>query len=76
MNPEKRSILPGLAFKGFTSKYRRPQLHEGFQDITEVAFQVSSQHAATIHSGLGSHDSRMQFVGSDVEREIWTRHWT
>jgi hypothetical protein len=41
MNPEKRSILPGLAFKGFSSRYQRPALSEGFQDITEVAFKVS-----------------------------------
>ena len=44
MNPEKRSILPGLAFKGFSSRYQRPALSEGFQDITEVAFKVSSSH--------------------------------
>ncbi|KUJ12099.1 PNK3P-domain-containing protein [Mollisia scopiformis] len=55
MNPEKRTILPSIAFRGFHSRYRRPQLSEGFQDITEWAFQ---------------------FVGSEVEREIWTRHWT
>jgi hypothetical protein len=45
MNPEKRTILPGLAFKGFSSRYQRPALSEGFQDITEVAFKVSSSHA-------------------------------
>lgn len=40
MNPEKRTILPPIAFRGFTTRYRRPQLSEGFQDITEIAFQV------------------------------------
>lgn len=55
MNPEKRTILSSLAFRGFASRYRQPHLSEGFQDITEVAFQ---------------------FIGSEVEREIWTRHWT
>ena len=45
MNPEKRSILPSLAFKGFSSRYQRPALSEGFQDITEVAFKVSSSPA-------------------------------
>ena len=42
MNPEKRDILPSMAFKGFASRYQRPQLSEGFQDITEVAFKVRS----------------------------------
>lgn len=41
MNPEKRTILPSMAFRGFASRYRRPQLSEGFQDIMELPFQVS-----------------------------------
>jgi hypothetical protein len=40
MNPEKRSILPILAFRGFASRFQRPVASEGFQDITEVAFTV------------------------------------
>ena len=40
MNPEKRAILPSLAFRGFASRYQRPVITEGFQDITEVAFTV------------------------------------
>ncbi|TAQ85076.1 hypothetical protein B7494_g6595 [Chlorociboria aeruginascens] len=40
MNPEKRTMLPRMAFTGFASRYQRPQLSEGFQDITEVAFKV------------------------------------
>ena len=50
MNPEKRSILPGLAFKGFSSRYQRPGLSEGFQDITEVTFKVSFSHALNDYS--------------------------
>ena len=37
-NPEKRAILPGMAFNGFTSRYREPKLEEGFQDIVRVPF--------------------------------------
>lgn len=37
--PEKRSMLPGMAFSGFTSRYREPKLSEGFQDIIEVPFR-------------------------------------
>jgi hypothetical protein len=40
VNPEKRAILPGMAFRGFASRYQRPATSEGFQDITEVAFTV------------------------------------
>lgn len=40
MNPEKRNILPKLAFTSFNSRYQRPELTEGFQDITEVPFKV------------------------------------
>lgn len=40
MNPEKRAMLPKLAFTGFASRYREPKLDEGFQDITKVDFMV------------------------------------
>ncbi|KAK2625111.1 hypothetical protein QTJ16_005480 [Diplocarpon rosae] len=39
MNPESRAILPAMAFRGFASRYQRPQVDEGFQDITEVSFK-------------------------------------
>ena len=45
MNPEKRMILPSMAFRGFISRYKKPELNEGFQDITEVAFRVCLSHA-------------------------------
>ncbi|KAF9637179.1 HAD-superfamily hydrolase subfamily IIIA [Lasiodiplodia theobromae] len=38
LNPESRTILPKLAFTSFASRYRIPQLKEGFQDITKVDF--------------------------------------
>jgi hypothetical protein len=41
MNPEKRAILPSLAFNGFRSRYQQPVLSEGFKDIIEVDFRVS-----------------------------------
>ncbi|OCL12378.1 PNK3P-domain-containing protein [Glonium stellatum] len=40
MNPEKRTILPKVAFAGFLSRYREPKLEEGFQDIVKVEFRV------------------------------------
>ncbi|EME84997.1 uncharacterized protein MYCFIDRAFT_41913 [Pseudocercospora fijiensis CIRAD86] len=39
MNPEKRTILPPMAFSGFTSRYREPRAEEGFQDIVKVDFK-------------------------------------
>ncbi|KAJ3492443.1 hypothetical protein NLG97_g5387 [Lecanicillium saksenae] len=39
LNPEDREVLPEIAFTGFQSRYKAPQLSEGFQDITEVDFR-------------------------------------
>jgi hypothetical protein len=57
MNPEKRGILPNMAFRGFSSRYKRPELKEGFQDITEVAFRVCLSHAINITRELIDHDA-------------------
>lgn len=38
MNPEKREILPGIAFKSFQQRFQEPQLPEGFEDITMADF--------------------------------------
>ncbi|KAF2704765.1 PNK3P-domain-containing protein [Pleomassaria siparia CBS 279.74] len=38
-NPEKRSLLPRLAFTGFASRYREPKDTEGFQDIVKIDFE-------------------------------------
>ena len=39
-NPEKRSILPHSAFSSFASRFKEPSMKEGFQDITNIEFQV------------------------------------
>jgi bifunctional polynucleotide phosphatase/kinase len=74
MNPEKRTILPSQAFKGFSSRYQRPALSEGFQDITEMEFKVGRLTRALMRILylLGT----LQFAGNEAERQIWTRHWT
>ena len=41
-NPEKRAMLPKMAFSGFKSRYREPKVEEGFEDITKVDFTVST----------------------------------
>jgi hypothetical protein len=57
MNPEKRTILPSLAFRGFASRYKRPQISEGFQDITEVAFKVRLSHVTSMNVDLTDYDA-------------------
>ncbi|KAI1506693.1 polynucleotide kinase 3 phosphatase [Biscogniauxia marginata] len=39
MNPEARTVLPGIAFNGFFSKLREPKAKEGFQDVLEIEFK-------------------------------------
>lgn len=41
MNPEKRAILPSLAFRGFLGKFQPPNVKEGFQDVVTWDFSVS-----------------------------------
>ena len=38
-NPERRAMLPGMAFSGFATRYREPTISEGFQDITIIPFK-------------------------------------
>jgi hypothetical protein len=33
-------MLPKMAFTGFASRYKEPELKEGFQDIFKVGFTV------------------------------------
>ncbi|KAL6251359.1 DNA kinase/phosphatase Pnk1 [Rhinocladiella similis] len=39
MNPEKRDMLPGIAFKSFVQRFQEPTLKEGFQEIYTVDFE-------------------------------------
>jgi hypothetical protein len=69
MNPEKRAMLPKMAFTGFAARYREPSAGEGFQDITKVDFkvckgmQVEFRNADWIHS-LRELSSRRRNGGS------------
>ncbi|KAH8730048.1 polynucleotide kinase 3 phosphatase-domain-containing protein [Phaeosphaeriaceae sp. PMI808] len=38
-NPENRTILPKVAFTGFASRYRKPELSEGFTEIIMTDFK-------------------------------------
>ncbi|EMC97501.1 hypothetical protein BAUCODRAFT_33217 [Baudoinia panamericana UAMH 10762] len=45
MNPEKRTMLPKLAFTGYAARYREPKVEEGFDDITENDFKFEGSEA-------------------------------
>jgi bifunctional polynucleotide phosphatase/kinase len=38
-NPESRERLPEVAFHHFASRFKEPQLEEGFQEIIKVDFE-------------------------------------
>nr|KAK5438344.1 DNA kinase/phosphatase Pnk1 [Exophiala xenobiotica] len=39
MNPEKRTMLPGIAFRSFVQRLQEPTLKEGFEEIYKVGFE-------------------------------------
>ena len=39
LNPEKRDILPAVAFTGFKSRFKEPTAKEGFEEVIPVEFQ-------------------------------------
>ncbi|KAI9373296.1 polynucleotide kinase 3 phosphatase-domain-containing protein [Aspergillus egyptiacus] len=39
LNPESRTLLPGIAFGDFLKRFKEPTLSEGFKDIIRVDFQ-------------------------------------
>ncbi|KAK0256084.1 DNA kinase/phosphatase Pnk1 [Friedmanniomyces endolithicus] len=74
MNPEKRTLLPKVAFTGFASRYRAPKIEEGFQDITTVDFKVSHL-LPSMPSSSQRTDDRLQFEGSEEQAALWKRFW-
>lgn len=38
LNPENREAVPKLAFSSFASRFRKPEVKEGFEDVLEVDF--------------------------------------
>ena len=53
MNPENRTALPGAAFGGFQSRFKPPQMSEGFVDMTIVDFRVGALRPDPIQHLLG-----------------------
>ncbi|EEP77071.1 conserved hypothetical protein [Uncinocarpus reesii 1704] len=46
LNPENRTLLPGIAFGDFTRRFQEPQISEGFKDIIHVDFQFEGDPTA------------------------------
>lgn len=74
MNPEKRIMLPKVAFTGFLSRYREPKPEEGFQDITKVDFRVGCT-APPICESLCIMLTHVKFEGDEEQRTVWTKYW-
>ena len=45
-NPEKRTLLPSLAFTSFVSRFLPPTVQEGFSEVLTVPFIFSGSEAA------------------------------
>jgi bifunctional polynucleotide phosphatase/kinase len=45
MNPERRTVLPLIAFNTYFSRLEPPSLEEGFLDITEHQFSFHGTEA-------------------------------
>ena len=74
MNPEKRTKLPPVAFRSFVDRFRKPDLSEGFQDITPVDFKVclTLHHLRFRYHRIDRSD---QFHGTEEQQRIWSRYW-
>ena len=57
-NPENRVILPHTAFSSFASRFKQPQVDEGFQDVVPVQFQASQPDTRPSCKLIYLHSSR------------------
>ncbi|KAI9923655.1 hypothetical protein MW887_008477 [Aspergillus wentii] len=46
LNPESRTLLPGIAFGDFSRRFKEPSLDEGFKDIIRVDFRFRGNEDA------------------------------
>lgn len=46
VNPEMRDMLPGIAFKMYKARFKKPEKKEGFLDVVEVDFTWEGEEAA------------------------------
>ena len=77
-NPEKRAILPHVAFVSFASRLTEPAKTEGFEEMLSIRFQVREfLQASSSMLGMSSTDSEtpQQFHGDPEQRRTWAQYW-
>lgn len=76
-NPENRSILPHLAFSSYASRFKKPSMAEGFDDIITLEFQVRYLYIilTLIAKGKSNGWYCWQFDGDEQQRQIWSKYW-
>jgi len=76
MNPEARTMLPGIAFRSFVQRFQGPTLEEGFEDIYDVNFEVSYPPRCHVRTfTLLIFMAVSQFKGTDEQKKLWSRYW-
>lgn len=73
MNPEGRTLLPGIAFRSFIQRFIEPTLSEGFLDITKVDFEVHMSQLVSRRLLFANKED--QFKGTPEQRQIWRQYW-
>lgn len=66
MNPESRTLLPGIAFADFQKRFQEPKAEEGFQDIVRVDFQFLGKTNNTDDGGESDEEEK---------RRIWSQFY-
>lgn len=76
-NPENRSILPPVAFSSYASRFKKPSMTEGFDDIITLEFQVRYLYIilTLITKGKSNGWYCWQFDGDEQQRQIWSKYW-
>jgi hypothetical protein len=78
MNPESRTLLPGIAFADFGKRFREPKIEEGFQDIVRVDFQfqlLSKGKGKGDGSGGGDGDGDNESDSEEEKRRMWSQFY-
>lgn len=67
MNPESRTLLPGIAFADYGKRFEEPNVEEGFQDIVRVDFRFQGKSSDAAAGGDESDE--------EEKRRIWSQFY-
>lgn len=70
MNPESRSLLPGIAFGDFEKRFQEPKAEEGFQDVVRVDFQFQGKSGEGDGGGSESDEEE-----EEEKRRLWSQFY-